>query len=112
MAKRLPEGISHRHARACPARSGGRCRCAPTYQAKAWSPRDRKRLTRTFPTLAAARGWRYDALVGLRHGTLRDALGLVLGGVRSLDGLLELDQRRGHVRAGELAQRLRGEVLV
>jgi len=43
------------------------------YQAQAWSPRDRKRLTRTFPTLAAARSWRYDALVGLRHGTLRAA---------------------------------------
>ncbi len=73
MAKRLPEGISLRHARSCPTRSGGRCRCAPRYQAQAWSPRDRKRLTRTFPTLAAARGWRYDALVGLRHGTLRAA---------------------------------------
>jgi integrase len=78
MAKRLPEGISLRHARSCPSRSGGRCRCAPTYQAQAWSPRDRKRLTRTFPTLAAARGWPYDALVGLRHGTLRAAGGVTL----------------------------------
>jgi integrase len=78
MAKGLPEGISLRHARSCPSRSGGRCRCAPTYQAQAWSPRDRKRLTRTFPTLAAARGWRYDALVGLRHGTLRAASGVTL----------------------------------
>jgi hypothetical protein len=33
------------------------------------------------------------------------ALGLVVGGVRALDGLLELGQRRGHVWAGELAQR-------
>jgi integrase len=73
MAKRLPEGISLRHQRSCPARSGGRCRCSPTYQAQAWSPRDQRRLTRTFPTLAAAKGWRYDALVGLRHGTLRAA---------------------------------------
>ena len=73
MAKRLPEGISLRHQRACPARSGRRCRCSPTYQAQAWSPRDHRRLTRTFPTLAAAKGWRYDALVGLRHGTLRAA---------------------------------------
>src|SRR5918998_3917898 len=71
MARRLPEGISLRHARSCPSRSGGRCRCAPTYQAQTWSPHDRKRLTRTFPTLAAAKGWRYDALVGLRHGTIR-----------------------------------------
>jgi integrase len=78
MAKRLAEGISLRHARSCPSRSSGRCRCAPTYQAQAWSPRDRKRLTRTFPTLAAARGWRYDALVGLRHGTLQAAGGVAL----------------------------------
>jgi integrase len=78
MAKRLPEGISLRHARSCPSRSGGRCRCTPRYQAQAWSPRDRKRLTRTFPTLAAARGWRYDALVGLRSGTLHAAGGVTL----------------------------------
>ena len=78
MSKRLPEGISLRHARSCPSRSGNRCRCTPRYQAQAWSPRDRKRLTRTFPTLAAARSWRYDALVGLRHGTLRAAGGVTL----------------------------------
>ncbi len=73
MSKRLPEGISLRHARSCPSRYGEGCRCTPRYQAQAWSPRDRKRLTRTFPTLAAAKGWRYDALVGLRNGTLRAA---------------------------------------
>jgi integrase len=70
---RLPEGISLRHARSCPGISGGRCRCTPTYQAQAWSQRDHRRLTRTFPTLAAAKGWRYDALTGLRHGTMRAA---------------------------------------
>ena len=73
MSKRLPEGISLRHARSCPSRSGEGCRCTPRYQAQAWSPRERRRLTRTFPTLAAAKGWRYDALVALRHGTLRAA---------------------------------------
>jgi hypothetical protein len=71
MAKRLPEGISLRHARSCPSRSGGRCRCAPTYQAQAWSPRDHKRLTRTFPTLAAARSWRYDARAATLPSNLR-----------------------------------------
>src|ERR687893_2361789 len=73
MSKRLPEGISLRHARSCPSRSGEGCRCTPRYQAQAWSPRERRRLTRTFPTLAAAKGWRYDALVGLRRGTLQVA---------------------------------------
>lgn len=70
---RLPEGISLRHGRECASRRGGRCNCTPNYQAQAWSPRDRKRLSRTFPTLAAAKGWRYDALVGLRRGTLQVA---------------------------------------
>jgi hypothetical protein len=72
MAKRLPEGISLRHALLPDPVRWALPVCA-RYQAQAWSPRDRKRLTRTFPTLAAARGWRYDALVGLRHGTLRAA---------------------------------------
>ena len=70
---RLPEGINLRHSRECASRRGGRCNCTPTYQAQAWSPRDRKRLSRSFPTLAAAKGWRYDALVGLRRGTLQVA---------------------------------------
>jgi len=69
--KRLPEGINVRHARACPGREGGRCRCDPSYQAQVWSARDRKRLSRSFPTLAAARTWRQDAHVALRQGKLR-----------------------------------------
>lgn len=78
MSKRLPEGISLRHQRTCPSREGNRCRCTPSYQAQAWSARDRKRLTRTFPTLAAAKGWRHDAIAGLRSGKL------VVGGQASL----------------------------
>ena len=70
---RLPEGISLRHSRRCATQHCGRCNCSPTYQAQAWSPHDQKRLTRTFPSLAAAKGWRYDALAALREGTLRAA---------------------------------------
>jgi integrase len=69
--KQLPDGISARHTRACPARDGGRCRCNPSYQAQVWSSRDLKRLSRSFPTLAAARAWRHDALVALRRGAIR-----------------------------------------
>jgi integrase len=36
-----------------------------------WSTRDGKKLRQTFSTVAAARGWRADAQVGLRRGTLR-----------------------------------------
>jgi hypothetical protein len=69
--KRLPEGITVRHGRSCPAREGKRCRCDPNYQAQVWSARDGKRLSRSFPTLAAARTWRQDALVALRQGKIR-----------------------------------------
>jgi integrase len=69
--KQLPDGISARHARTCPSRDGGRCRCDPNYQAQVWSSRDRKRLSRSFPTLAAARAWRHDALAALRRGAIR-----------------------------------------
>jgi hypothetical protein len=54
-----------------PGANDGRCRCTPTYQAQVWSPRDRKRITKTFPTLAAAKSCRHDAAVALRRGTLR-----------------------------------------
>jgi integrase len=60
MGRRLPEGISARHARSCPSRSGGRCACTPRYQAQAWSPRDRKRISRTFGTCGEAIRWRRD----------------------------------------------------
>jgi integrase len=64
-------GIRVRHARSCRTHAGGRCNCRPTYEAWAWSSRDRKKVRRSFPTLAAAKGWRTDAVVGLRRGTMR-----------------------------------------
>jgi integrase len=36
-----------------------------------WSNRDGKRIRKTFPTLAAAKAWRRDALVALERGTMR-----------------------------------------
>jgi hypothetical protein len=51
-----------------PARRGGNCRkpCTPTYQANVWSAREKRRIFKTFPTYAAAKTWRSDALVALR----------------------------------------------
>lgn len=85
MARRRPEGIIARHSLGCPARwsSGserGPCRCTPRYQAQVWSPGERKRISRTFPSLAAAKAWRHDASVALRRGTL-----LVGGGAKLRD---------------------------
>jgi integrase len=67
----LPTGIQLRHSRSCSSKITGGCTCRPTYQASVWSARDGKKVRKTFPTRAAARGWRADAQVGLRKGTLR-----------------------------------------
>jgi integrase len=78
----LPAGVRRRHARGCPAAATDDlavCRCRPSYQAQA-GPR-RARLTRTLPTLAAARSWKRDTdrafergeLTGRRAPTVRDA---------------------------------------
>jgi len=64
-----PTGIEPRHRSGCPA-PGGRCSCRPAYRAEVWSPAEGKRIRRTFPTLAAARGWRADAS-GIKRGRLR-----------------------------------------
>jgi integrase len=64
-------GIRVRHGKLCASRSGGACRCRPTYQANVWSAREGKRLFKTFATLAEAKAWRTDAQVALRRGTMR-----------------------------------------
>jgi len=64
-------GIDPRHARSCRSRGGGgRCNCAPTYQAHVFDQRSGKRIRKTFPSKAAAKTWRQDALVALRTGKL------------------------------------------
>jgi integrase len=67
----LPTGIRLRHSRSCPSWVSEACTCRPSYEAAVWSARDGKKIRKTFPTLAAARGWRADAQVGLRKRTLR-----------------------------------------
>jgi integrase len=67
----LPTGIDERHARSCLHRRGLPCSCRPCYVAWVFDRRAKKKLRRSFSTLAAARGWRIDALAALRRGTLR-----------------------------------------
>jgi integrase len=69
----MAAGIVERHSRACPSRSGGACRrpCTPSFEAWVWSRRDGKKIRQTFPTQAAAKGWRSDSVTGLRKGTMR-----------------------------------------
>lgn len=68
--KRAP-GIVERHARACASRDGRRCTCTPSYEAWVWSRSDGRKIRRAFPTAAAARGWRRDALSDVARGRMR-----------------------------------------
>jgi integrase len=87
----MAEGIEVRHKRGCSALSGGRCGCSPSYRASAWSSREGKLIRKTFPTKAAAKSWRHDAMVGRDRGELvmpakrklRDAAEAWLEGARA-----------------------------
>jgi hypothetical protein len=57
-------GIRTRHSRSCKTRDGGACNCSPSYEAFVFSKRDGKKIRRSFPGVAAARGWRIDAAPG------------------------------------------------
>lgn len=87
----MAEGIRKLHSTGCAARRGGKCHCHAGYEASVFSARDGKKIRKTFPTLAAAKAWRADALAGLRRGTLRaprpttvrEAAEQLLAGMRS-----------------------------
>src|SRR4051794_8902390 len=64
-------GVRVRHRRKCNSARGGACTCKPAYEAWAYSRRDGRKIRRTFPSLAAAKGWRADAQVALRKRTMR-----------------------------------------
>src|SRR4051812_18852442 len=90
----LPDGITARHRRGC-ANAGHtewRCGCPPRYQVQVWSRRDQRRLSRTFPKLAAAKTWKRDAERSLEAGellaatsgrTIRQAGEALIEGMRS-----------------------------
>jgi integrase len=89
----MATGIEKRHARSCRSRDGKRCNCEPTYQANVWDRWRDDRVRRTFPTEAAAKTWRHDALTALRTGplevvteevpSLSDALDALIRGIES-----------------------------
>ncbi|MHB1539282.1 MAG: tyrosine-type recombinase/integrase [Solirubrobacteraceae bacterium] len=98
MAKRTTPGIEVRHGRGCPTLTDAdaRCKCAPAYRAWAYDRRSGAKVRRSFPTLAAAKQWRADAIGEVRRGklkaiatpTLRDAAEAWLKGAR--DGSIRL----------------------
>src|SRR5215467_14498029 len=65
------QGIRVRHGRSCSSSTGARCNCSPSYEAFVYSARDKRKLRKTFLTLAAARAWRHDASTSVRRGTMR-----------------------------------------
>src|SRR5438309_2310567 len=68
-------GIEVRHSRPCRSHAGGNCICkkGPTYRAEVWSKRDECKIRKSFNTLAAAKGWRIDAMKAVRDKKLRAA---------------------------------------
>jgi integrase len=64
-------GITKRHSRTCRSRSGGTCNCEAVYEAWVWSAKDRRKISRRFPSHAAARSWRADARRQIDQGVLR-----------------------------------------
>lgn len=73
--KRTPTGIVKRHTRRCRSRAGGACSCSPSYEAWLSVRRDGRytKVRRTFRgegAFEAAKGWRADAIVAARTGSL------------------------------------------
>ena len=68
--KRRSTGIDERHTRHCRTLAGGSCSCRPSYRAWVYDARSGRKIRRTFPTRAAARSWRTDALSLLQRGQL------------------------------------------
>jgi integrase len=69
--RRSTEGIEVRHGRSCPALDGGRCNCEPTFRAEVFDRRRKAKVRKSFPTIAAAKQWRADAVGEVRKGRLR-----------------------------------------
>ena len=83
--------IQIRHKGNCASLRGGNCNCNPAYKAEIWIAHESRKVRRSFPTLAAARAWRHDALAALRKGTraggspttIREAAAALVTGIRS-----------------------------
>jgi integrase len=95
----MAEGIEVRHARSCASRDGMRCNCEPGYRVAAYDAISKRKVSKTFRTLGAARRWRASAQTQAAKGvrlagtaqTLRDAAvsfvdGIASGAIRTRAG--------------------------
>lgn len=67
----MAAGIVKRHSPGCRSEGGRGCDCSAGYEAWVYSPRDHKKIRRTFSNYAEARSWRADAKRQIDHGALR-----------------------------------------
>ena len=67
----MAAGIIKRHTQGCSGANGGKCRCRAGYEAWVYSPRDGRKVRRTFANYAEARSWRADAKHQIDQGSLR-----------------------------------------
>jgi integrase len=97
---RVTPGIRTRHGRGCRSRAGGGCNCEPTHEAWVWSKSDARKIYRSFPTLAAAKGWRADASSAVRKGVLQAPTRVTLR--EAADALIDgMSAGRIRVRSGK-----------
>jgi integrase len=66
-----PAGVRARHSRSCRSHVGANCNCRPSWEAFVYLKRDGRKVRKTFPTQAAAKAWRADALAAANRGKLR-----------------------------------------
>jgi integrase len=71
--------IKKRHSQNCAARRGKRCNCSGGYRAEVYSPRDKKKIRKTFSHRADAQSWAAEVKRGVDHGTHRAPTKRTLG---------------------------------
>jgi integrase len=71
--------IKKRHSKNCPARRGKRCSCNGGYRAEVYSPRDKKKIRKTFTHRGDAQSWAAEVKRGVDHGTFRAPTKRTLG---------------------------------
>jgi len=74
----MAAGIVKRHSKGCRSRDARGCSCKLSYEAWVYSPRDGRKVRRTFSNFAEARSWRADAKRQIDQGSLRAPSQLML----------------------------------
>lgn len=71
--------IKKRHSQNCPTKRGKRCSCNGGHRAEVYSPRDKKKIRKTFTHRADAQSWAAEVKRGVDYGTLRAPTKRTLG---------------------------------